>query len=246
MLAQAIVACGRHAPGRRVVSAHMLFMRAADAREPLSFELDELPRDEPSRRSVCVCGRANGRARRGRSCSTPPRPMRSATARRRRTSWVRTTRCRSTWVSPAASYASSTVRTPTIRTRPSVLRSSTRGCDSERCRPILHCTRRCSRSSQVTCRSRPRCVPTPASDRRRRTTRCRRPSTRSAISFHAEVAADQWMLYHHLSTFAGDGMTHAECRVHDERGALVASFTVDAMVRGFREGTRPQDERTAL
>ena len=27
------------------------------------------------------------------------------------------------------------------------------------------------------------------------------------------------MLYHHLSTFAGDGMTHAECRVHDEGGA---------------------------
>ena len=28
-------------------------------------------------------------------------------------------------------------------------------------------------------------------------------------------------------------MTHAECRVHDEDGALLASFTVDAMVRGF-------------
>src|SRR5205823_2570426 len=28
-----------------------------------------------------------------------------------------------------------------------------------------------------------------------------------AISFHADVRADRWMLYHHLSTFAGDGMT---------------------------------------
>lgn len=52
-----------------------------------------------------------------------------------------------------------------------------------------------------------------------------------AISFHGEVRADRWMLYHHLSTFAGDGMTRAECRVHDEAGDLVASFTVDAMVR---------------
>ena len=38
------------------------------------------------------------------------------------------------------------------------------------------------------------------------------------------------MLYHHLSTFAGDAHC-AECRVHDQAGALVASFTVDAMVR---------------
>jgi acyl-CoA thioesterase len=55
------------------------------------------------------------------------------------------------------------------------------------------------------------------------------------ISFHADVRADHWMLYHHLSTFAGDGMTHSECRVHDEAGDLLASFTVDAMVRAFRD-----------
>ena len=54
------------------------------------------------------------------------------------------------------------------------------------------------------------------------------------------------MLYHHESTFAGDGMTHAECRVHDEDGALLASFTVDAMVRGFADPTDANDERTAL
>ena len=54
-----------------------------------------------------------------------------------------------------------------------------------------------------------------------------------AISFHGDVRADRWMLYHHLSTFAGDGMSHSECRVHDEHGGLVASFTVDAMIRRF-------------
>ena len=47
------------------------------------------------------------------------------------------------------------------------------------------------------------------------------------------------MLYHHRSTFAGDGMTHAECRVHDEDGARsLASFTVDAMVRAFADPDR--------
>ena len=57
------------------------------------------------------------------------------------------------------------------------------------------------------------------------------------LSLHAPVRADRWMLYHHHSTFAGDGMTHAECRVFDEDRALIASFGVDAMVRGFSDPT---------
>ena len=67
-----------------------------------------------------------------------------------------------------------------------------------------------------------------------------------SISFHAEVCADRWMLYHHRSTAAARGMTHAECRVHDEAGTLLASFTVDAMVRAFPGTTEVRDERTAL
>src|SRR5207244_3721908 len=66
-----------------------------------------------------------------------------------------------------------------------------------------------------------------------------------AISLHADVRADRWMLYHHVSTFAGDGMTHSDCRVHDEEGGLLASFSVDAMVRRF-EGAGPVHERAAL
>ena len=66
------------------------------------------------------------------------------------------------------------------------------------------------------------------------------------ISIHAEVHADRWMLYHHESTFAGDGMTHAECRVHDETGALLASFGVEAMLRPFAEPGAAHDDRTAL
>jgi acyl-CoA thioesterase II len=66
-----------------------------------------------------------------------------------------------------------------------------------------------------------------------------------SLSIHGDVRADRWMLYHHHSTFAGDGMTHAECRVHDQDGALVASFTVDAMVRAFADATAA-DPRSAL
>ena len=65
------------------------------------------------------------------------------------------------------------------------------------------------------------------------------------LSFHADVRADRWLRYHHRSTVAADGMTHAECRVHDEGGAHVASFTVDAMVRGFADPARG-DARSAL
>src|SRR5262249_8860855 len=42
MLGQAIVAATRHAPGRRAIAASMAFLRSADAREPLRFELNEL------------------------------------------------------------------------------------------------------------------------------------------------------------------------------------------------------------
>ena len=65
------------------------------------------------------------------------------------------------------------------------------------------------------------------------------------ISFHRDVRADEWMLYHHLSTSAADGMTHSECRVHDVDGDLLASFTVDAMVRAF-SGSTTGDYRSAL
>ena len=66
------------------------------------------------------------------------------------------------------------------------------------------------------------------------------------LSLHREVRADDWMLYHHLSTFAGDGMTHAECRVHDEDGRAPGLLHR----RGHGPAASPtapsRDERTAL
>ncbi len=51
------------------------------------------------------------------------------------------------------------------------------------------------------------------------------------ISFHADVHMDRWVLYRHVATVVSDGMAHSECRVHDEDGHLLASFSVDAMIR---------------
>jgi acyl-CoA thioesterase len=67
-----------------------------------------------------------------------------------------------------------------------------------------------------------------------------------SLALHAEVRADRWMLYHHRSTFAGDGMTHAECRVYDEDGGLLASFAVEAMVRNFADRSTEADYRSAM
>ena len=67
-----------------------------------------------------------------------------------------------------------------------------------------------------------------------------------ALSIHADVRADRWMLYHHRSTVAAGGMTHATCAVFDEDGTRLASFTVDAMVRAFADPTHVADTRTSL
>jgi hypothetical protein len=41
-------------------------------------------------------------------------------------------------------------------------------------------------------------------------------------------------------------MTHSECRVHDLQGRLLASFSVDAMVRHFDRPTRDVPEEALL
>lgn len=65
------------------------------------------------------------------------------------------------------------------------------------------------------------------------------------LAVHADVRADDWMLVHHRSTWAADGLTRATNTVHDHDGALLASFDVDSMLRPFAAST-PIDGRAAL
>jgi acyl-CoA thioesterase len=53
------------------------------------------------------------------------------------------------------------------------------------------------------------------------------------ISFHEPVAWDGWIRYHHESTYAGAGMSYVRGQVLTADGRLMASFTQDAMIRGF-------------
>lgn len=65
-----------------------------------------------------------------------------------------------------------------------------------------------------------------------------------SISFHGEPRMNDWVLYRHHATTVADGMAHSECRVHDGDGTLIASFSVEAMIRALE---RPSpDARTAL
>ena len=190
--------------------------------------------------------RATAPARSARCCSTSPRPTSSGTPIRLPTCPGRTSRPPTTCRSPAATSASSTTPTPAT---PTPGRSARAG----RVGSLPHGARRPADPRRP---ARP--VHRPPVDRRRPPPHAgigqdqahRTLSTAInaiSLSIHREVRADRWMLYHHRSTFAGDGMTHAECRVYDEDGDVLASFTVDAMVRGLRRSRpRPSTIRSAM
>ena len=107
------------------------------------------------------------------------------------------------------------------------------------------CMPGCWPSSPGTSRSPPPFGRTPASGQDQAHRTLSTAVNAISLSFHADVRVDRWLLYRHLSTAAADGMAHSECRVHDEAGALVASFTTDCMVRAFAGGAMA-DERTSL
>ena len=53
------------------------------------------------------------------------------------------------------------------------------------------------------------------------------------VSFHEPVSWDGWIRYHHESTYVGAGMSYVRGQVLTADGRLLASFTQDAMIRGF-------------
>ncbi len=246
MLGQVIVAAGRHAPGRRVVSAGMLFLRGADAGRPLDFELEELSDGRTFtalRAQVRQAGRccADGTlllgavapevVRHGVDPTGVPGPYEcppfdmGVTGRALRV------------VDGAyTSHSAAPVGPPTLDCW---VRFRAVPAD-----PPLHAGLLAQFTGHLPIAAALRPHAGIGQEAAHRTLSMGINAIQ--LSLHRNVRADEWMLYRHLSTFAGDGMTHAEGRVHDEGGALVASFTVDAMVRPFAPSDAPRDERTAL
>ncbi len=58
--------------------------------------------------------------------------------------------------------------------------------------------------------------------------------TMATITFHDEADVSQWLLYSTHVVYAGRGHAQSEGRVHAADGRLMASYSVHAMVRGFR------------
>ncbi len=55
----------------------------------------------------------------------------------------------------------------------------------------------------------------------------------ASIAFHDDVDITQWVLYSNPAIYAGRGQVQGEGHVFTENGTLVATYTIQAMVRGF-------------
>jgi acyl-CoA thioesterase II len=247
MLGQAIVAAMRHAPGRRVVSAHAVFVRVADARLPLELRLHEVT---GGRTFTTV---AVDVTQRDRTVATAT-VLLDVTA----PDVVRHHAPAPDVVGPYASaphdmgvtgrdlrvvdgaYTSD----PDAPVGPPVLDAWVRF-RSVPDDPALHAGLLAQFTGHLSIGAALRPHAGVGEHQAHRTLST--AVNAIALSVHADVRTDRWLLYHHESTYAGDGMTHSACRVHTEGGALVASFSVDAMVRGFAGGgPAGRDERSAM
>ena len=54
-----------------------------------------------------------------------------------------------------------------------------------------------------------------------------------AIAFHDDVDVTEWLLYANPALYAGRGLAQGEGHVFTQDGRLVASYSVQAMIRGF-------------
>jgi acyl-CoA thioesterase-2 len=243
MLAQAIVAAGRHVPARRPVSAHMMFLRAAATGSSLEFALTELSAGRTFT-ALRVDVDQEGRLRASgmllldatapdvvrHSLEPPPvpgpedcEPLDMGVSGRE----IRVAE---------AAYTGDPAAPP----GPPVIDAWVRF-DHLPDDPCLHAGLLAQFTGHMSIAAALRPHGGIGEDQAHRTLST--AVNAISLSLHAPVRADRWMLYHHLSIFAGDGMTHSECRVHDEDGVLLASFAVDAMVRGFEgpTGTKPPE-----
>ena len=60
----------------------------------------------------------------------------------------------------------------------------------------------------------------------------------AAVAYHSDVDVTQWLLYANRVVYTGRGMAQSEGRVHSEDGRLVASYSVQGMIRPLT-GTAP-------
>jgi acyl-CoA thioesterase II len=55
----------------------------------------------------------------------------------------------------------------------------------------------------------------------------------TTFNFHDEVDVSEWLLYANPAIWAGRGLAQGQGQVFTQAGRLVASYSVQAMIRGF-------------
>ena len=247
MLGQAIVAASRHAADRRVMSASMIMVRAADAHQPLQFELDELSQGRTFAAltvrvqqggRVCAAGTvlldspSADVIRHAAAAPDVPGPYECAPYDMGVTG-------RDIRVVDGA-YSNDPDEPSGPPTLDAWVRFRRVPDD-----PALHAGLLAQFTGHMSIAAALRPHEGVSQDQAHYTLSMAINSI--SLSLYGQVKVDDWLLYHHHSTFAGAGTTHAENRVYDLDGALVASFSVDAMVRPLPSGAKgPMDARTAL
>ena len=248
ILGQSIVAASRHAPGRRVVSASMVFARAADAREPYQIAL------EPVTGGRTFTALRADATQAGRTCAfgtllldvTAPDLIRHADARPDVPGTVRVDPVRHVGHRPRPPHRRRRLHGRSRRCR-SARRSWARGSGSAHVPddPPVHAGLLAQFTGHLSIAAALRPHAGIGQDQAHRTIST--AINAISLSIHREIRADRWMLYHHRSTFAGDGMTHSECRVYDE-DAQPARLLHRRRDGAWRSPTppRPVDDRTAM
>jgi len=67
-----------------------------------------------------------------------------------------------------------------------------------------------------------------------------------SLSFHDDAPLDEWFLYSTTATWSGQGLVQGEGRVFTRSGTLIASYTLQAMVRAMMASAGERDARSAM
>jgi acyl-CoA thioesterase len=245
VLGQAIVAAGRRAPGRRVVNASMIFTRVIDARAPFAIEIDEVAGGRTFT-GLAVKATQNGRVGAAGTLLldvTAPDVMRHAVDAPKvagpddSTPYDMGVTGRDIRIVDDA-YNND----PDAPVGPPVLDAWVRYADVPD-DAVMHAALLAQFIGHMSIAAAMRPHAGIGQSQAHKTLSTGVNALNLAI--HADVRADQWLLYHHESTFAGDGMTHSACTVFDDAGALIASFSADCMVRAMADPSRA-DSKTAM
>lgn len=245
MLAQSIVAAGRHAPGRRAVHTSMMFLRAANANEPLHILLDEQSSGKTFTSLAVKVVQGDKLCASGvmlLDVMAPDVMRHAAKAPETKGPYESVPRDMSVTNRDVRFVDGAYTGDPDAPVGPPELDAWVRFRNVPD-DPYIHAGLLAQFTGHVSIATAMRPHAGIGQNQAHRTL----STAINAIhlSLHDNVRADQWMLYHHVSTFAGNGMTHSECRAYNSDGQLLASFSVDAMVRAMATD-RPVNDKTSL